>query len=166
MKVLVLNPPFLPNFSRAQRSPAVTKSGTIYFPLWLAYCTGVLESMGHQVSLIDAPARGWDAAQVVEHARAFAPGLVVIDTSTPSLVNDLEVAAALKQALPGVFIVAVGTHVSALPGETLEVGPALDAVARREYEQTVRELAGLAAAARGRAIAPERLAGVAGLSWR
>lgn len=166
MKVLVLNPPFLPNFSRAQRSPAVTKSGTIYFPLWLAYCTGVLESMGHQVSLIDAPARGWDAAQVVEHARAFAPGLVVIDTSTPSLVNDLEVAAALKQALPGVFIVAVGTHVSALPGETLQVGPALDAVARREYEQTVRELAGLAAAARGRAIAPERLAGVAGLSWR
>lgn len=167
MKVLVLNPPFLPNFSRAQRSPAVTKSGTIYFPLWLAYCTGVLEAMGHEVSFIDAPARGWDLAAVAEHARAFTPGLVVMDTSTPSVVNDLEVAARIKLVLPGVFIVAVGTHVSALAGQTLEMGPALDAVARREYEYTVRELAGIVAAARGRgALAPERLAGVAGLSWR
>ena len=35
MKLLLLNPPFLPKFSRSSRSPAVTKSGTIYFPLWL-----------------------------------------------------------------------------------------------------------------------------------
>jgi radical SAM superfamily enzyme YgiQ (UPF0313 family) len=124
--------------------------------------------------LIDAPARGWDALATLAHAREFAPGLVVMDTSTPSLVNDLAVAAQIKAALPGVFIVAVGTHVSALAGQTLEMGPALDAVARREYEYTVRELAGVVAAARGRAhglshgqsLAPERLAEVAGLSWR
>ena len=41
MKILVLNPPFLKRFSRPHKSPAVTKSGTIYFPIWLAYCAGV-----------------------------------------------------------------------------------------------------------------------------
>jgi hypothetical protein len=32
MRVLFLNPPFHPRFSREQRSPAVTKSGTLYYP--------------------------------------------------------------------------------------------------------------------------------------
>jgi len=40
MKIWVLNPPFLAKFSRPQRSPAVTKSGTLYFPIWLAFATG------------------------------------------------------------------------------------------------------------------------------
>ena len=54
MNVLLLNPPFLKNFSRPQRSPAVTKSGTLYFPMWLSYAAGLLESKGHPVDLIDA----------------------------------------------------------------------------------------------------------------
>ena len=37
MNVLFLNPPYMPNFSRGQRSPQVTKSGTFYYPIWLAY---------------------------------------------------------------------------------------------------------------------------------
>jgi hypothetical protein len=32
----------------------VTKSGTIYFPIWLAFATGVLEDAGHEVVLTDA----------------------------------------------------------------------------------------------------------------
>jgi len=44
MKILMLNPPFLPKFSRTSRSPAVAKGGTIYYPIWLAYATGVLEN--------------------------------------------------------------------------------------------------------------------------
>ncbi len=43
MKILMLNPPFMDKYSKSSRSPAVTKSGTIYFPLWLSYATGVLE---------------------------------------------------------------------------------------------------------------------------
>ena len=58
MKIWVLNPPFLKNFSRPQRSPAVTKSGTIYFPIWLAFCAATLEKAGHDIILTDAPAAG------------------------------------------------------------------------------------------------------------
>ncbi|MEK7376778.1 MAG: hypothetical protein AABZ57_06425, partial [Candidatus Margulisiibacteriota bacterium] len=56
IKVLLLNPPFFPKFSRSQRSPAVIKSGTLYYPIWLAYATGALEKAGIETSLIDAPA--------------------------------------------------------------------------------------------------------------
>ena len=54
--ILVLNPPFLPKFSRPQRSPAVTKSGTLYFPLFLAQLVAVLEADGYRVDFCDAPA--------------------------------------------------------------------------------------------------------------
>lgn len=141
MNVLVLNAPYFKKFSRPQRSPAVTKSGTIYFPLWLAYCVGVLEQEGHNVLFLDAPARGMELEDVLEAARRFAPSLVVMDTTTPSVDNDLQVAQALKQDLAQTVITLVGTHVSALPQETLQRAPFVNAVAVREYEYTVRDLA-------------------------
>ena len=58
MRVLFLNPPFHPRYSREQRSPAVTKSGTLYYPKWLATAAGVAIKNGHQVDLVDAPASG------------------------------------------------------------------------------------------------------------
>ncbi len=141
MKIWVLNPPFFDHFSRPQRSPAVTKSGTIYYPIWLASCTGVLEQAGHEVWLTDAPARGYDLKTVLKMAEEVNPGLIVLDTSTPSINNDLEVCARIRQVLPHAFLILVGTHVSALAEETLKRCPAVNAVARREYEITIRELA-------------------------
>ncbi len=141
MNVLFLNPPFLKNFSRSQRSPAVTKSGTLYFPMWLASAAGLLESKGHPVDLIDAPADDRDLDYVMERAKKFQPGLIVVDTSTPSIANDVSVAAALKDAFPASFVVLVGTHVSALPEETLKISDKVDAVARGEYDDTLLELA-------------------------
>jgi len=142
MKVLLLNPPFLKNFSRSQRSPAVTKSGTLYFPMWLASAAGLLESRGFPVDLIDAPADAHDLDYVFKRAREFQPGLIVVDTSTPSIANDVGVAASLKNEFPDAFVVLVGTHVSALPEETLAMSDRVDAVARGEYDETVVELAG------------------------
>jgi radical SAM superfamily enzyme YgiQ (UPF0313 family) len=166
MNVWVLNPPFLPKFSRPQRSPAVTKSGTTYFPIWLAYATGVLEAAGHQVTLTDAAVRSTPLAAVLAEAPRLRPDLIVMDTSTPSIANDLDVAAALKQVCPGVAIVLVGTHVTACAEETLAGGLAADAVARREYDYTLRDLAAVMAENGNRWPNAARLAGVAGLSFR
>ena len=141
MNILLLNPPFHPRYSRSQRSPAVIKSGVMYYPIWLAYATGVLEQAGFNVKLVDAPAAGRDLPYVLELAESFAPRLVALDTSTPSIYNDIQVAEAIKSITPQAFIVLVGPHVSALPQESLEIGPAVDAVARGEYEYTLRHLA-------------------------
>ena len=159
MKVLFLNPPFLPRFSREQRSPAVTKSGTLYYPIWLATAAGVTEDAGFDVDLVDAPARGYDRDFVYGLARKGGYDLVVLDTSTPSIYNDVEVGARIKELLPSSFVVLVGPHVSALPGESLELEPAIDAVARREYDHTILELARTLSGGRD-------LSAVNGLSFR
>lgn len=141
MKILLLNPPFLKKFSRPQRSPAVTKSGTLYFPMWLSYAAGVLEKEGFTVDLIDAPADGYDLNYVIERANRFKPDLIISDTSTPSIYNDVDAAGRLKQEFPNAFIVLVGTHVSALAEDTMKISGKVDAVARGEYEYTMRDLA-------------------------
>ncbi len=141
MKILLLNPPFLAKFSRPQRSPAVTKSGTLYFPLWLTYATGVLGKNGFDVDLIDAPADNYSVDDVIERTRKFQPSLIVLDTSTPSIYNDVAVAGQLKEICPSSFITLVGTHVSALPDETLNIDKRVDAIARYEYDYTLLDLA-------------------------
>jgi len=141
MNIYMLNPPFHKKFSRSQRSPAVTKSGVIYYPIWLAYATGVLEKAGFSVRLVDAPARGLDLADVLGQIDEFQPRLVVMDTSTPSIVNDLKVAEAIHAKIPTAVIALVGPHVTALPDEVLHSSPAVSLVARGEYDYTLRNLA-------------------------
>jgi len=140
MKLLLLNPPFLKNFSRQSRSPCVTKGGTLYYPYFLAYATGAVEKAGLTAKLVDAVANDWSREQTVGFAKEFNPGLIVIDTSTPSMVNDMQVADALKEALPDAHITLVGTHPTALPEEVLN-GCKADSVCRGEYDHTVRDLA-------------------------
>src|SRR3972149_2968823 len=66
MNILFFNPPFIGRFSRSSRSPAVTKGGTLYYPIWLAYAVGVAEQAGHNVMLLDAPADGLEIDQVFD----------------------------------------------------------------------------------------------------
>ena len=159
MKIWILNPPFLRKYSRPQRSPAVTKSGTVYFPMWLSYAAGVLLDNGFDVDLVDAPADGYDLEDIVERARRFKPDLIVSDTSTPSIYNDIAVAGRLKELLPQSIIVLVGTHVSALPDEVLNIDARIDAVARHEYDYTILELAKTLSQG-------DDVSGVMGLSYR
>jgi len=140
MKILMLNPPFFERFSRSSRSPATTKGGTIYYPIMLSYATGVLEKNGFEVKLIDAPARGYSRNEVLKITKEFSPEMVVIDTSTPSIVNDVAVGCEIK-SLTSSFIVFVGTHPSALPEATLRMDERIDAVAVGEYDYTILELA-------------------------
>ncbi|MDP2973640.1 MAG: cobalamin B12-binding domain-containing protein [Candidatus Diapherotrites archaeon] len=140
MKILLLNPPFFPKYSRSSRSPCVTKGGTIYFPIWLAYATGVLKQAGHECKLVDAPASGKTLDDVKGIAKEFSPEMVVCDTSTPSIYNDVHVLEELRKE-QDFFSVLVGTHPSALPLETVGLSNAIDAVAVHEYDYTLRELA-------------------------
>src|ERR1700729_4524319 len=125
MRVLFLNPPFHPRFSREQRSPAVTKSGTLYYPKWLATAAGVAIKNGHDVDLVDAPASGASVHAVIDRIDTQNIDAVVWDTSTPSILNDISVVESLVAARPSLHVLLVGRHVSALPRETLASSPSL-----------------------------------------
>lgn len=159
MRVLFLNPPFHPRFSREQRSPAVTKSGTLYFPKWLATAAGVAIRAGHEVDLVDAPAAALSTKAIIDRIDAKNIDAVVCDTSTPSIANDVRVVEELRAARPSLRTLLVGRHVSALPRETFEMSTVLEAIAVREYDYTVRDW--LEAVACG-----ADLSGVDGLVWR
>jgi anaerobic magnesium-protoporphyrin IX monomethyl ester cyclase len=163
MKILVLNPPFLQNFSREARSPGIAKSGTFYYPMWQAYAVGYLEKHGHEVLFLDAPASRMTAEDVTRKVVEFAPRMAAIGTSTPSIYSDVETAASLKKNVPGLFTVLVGVHVSALPTETLELNRDVDAVAFGEYDATLVELAEKLS---GGAYSPDDLRQVLGLAFR
>ncbi len=166
MKVLCLNPPFKTEygrFSRTSRSPAITKSGTIYYPIWLCYVAGVLEEAGHDVRVIDSCAYEYDLEKTLKLIAEFRPEMAVLDTSTPSIYSDINTGIELKKILPDCFVVLMGTHPSALPEETLQLGngryypplpqedgvikvkkrtsEAIDAVVVGEADYTIRELA-------------------------
>lgn len=144
MKILCLNPPFkteFGRFSRTSRSPAITKSGTIYYPIWLCYAAGVLEAAGHEIMVVDSCAYEYDLKKTIEMVKDFNPDLAVIDTSTPSIYSDIETGAEIKKILPDCFVILMGTHPSALPEETLKMDSAIDAIAVGEADYTIRELA-------------------------
>jgi radical SAM superfamily enzyme YgiQ (UPF0313 family) len=140
-RILALNPPFLPAYSRQSRSPCVTKGGTIYYPYYLAYAAGVAEQAGFDVRLVDGVTEGWSHDDAVRFARKYNPDLVVIDTSTPSIKNDVEVAAKIKLALPAAHINLVGTFPTNMAEECFRMSPSIDSVCRGEYDYTVRSLA-------------------------
>ncbi len=144
MRVAFVNPPFKSEygrFSRASRSPAITKSGTLYYPIWLAYACGHLERHGHEALLLDSCAERLDMEETTARVESFEPDLVVIDTSTPSIFEDVRSAVRLKQISSAPAVCLVGTHPSALPDEVMAIDERIDCIARREYDQTILELA-------------------------
>mgnify|MGYP000084170698 CR=1 FL=1 len=140
MDAMFINGPFLPGFSRESRSPAVTKSGTLYYPAWLAYACGYLEDNGFKAKILDCIADRMSFDESVEAVIKEQPKLVVIGTSTPSIEADADFARAIKNLLPNTLLCLVGTHASSTAHETLTNYPWVDFIARREYDETILDV--------------------------
>ena len=139
MRILFLNPPHKFRISRCSRWPENTKSGTLYYPYWLAYATGLLMDKGYEVLLLDAIAKGWDFKQTIKRIKRFNPDLTVLETVTPTFYSDMKFVSELKGEIDTKVCV-VGTHVSVFPKETLKKYD-VDFVAIKEYDYTVLDLA-------------------------
>lgn len=140
MKVLTLNPPFTKSFCRGSRWQASPRGVSLWPPIWLAYATGVLEQE-NEVKLIDGPARKKSLEELKQEILNFNPELIAIYTSTASINNDIAAAETLKGWLPKTKICMTGPHVSVLPEWTLKKSKSIDYVARKEFDQTLKELA-------------------------
>lgn len=141
MKVFMLNPPFISRFSRQSRSPCSTKGGTFYYPYYLAYAAGAVEQAGFNTRLVDAVANEWSHDETVKYAKKFNPDLVVVDTSTPSFYNDVEVAEKIKSVLPNTHINLAGIHVTNVPEESVRTSTSIDSISRGEFDYTSVDLA-------------------------
>jgi radical SAM superfamily enzyme YgiQ (UPF0313 family) len=156
MKIFVSNPPFISSFNRQVRWSAKT-SGGLHPPIYLAYAAAMLAKK-HKVMLRDSIAEKDDRAKFLLEIKRFGPDLIVMETSTPSVLNEKKLIKMIRKFIPKAKIALMGSHASAMPRETLlECRP--DMVCIGEYDMTLFELAG--AIEEGRS-----LAGIEGIAFR
>ena len=137
MRTLFLNPPSFAGFDggAGSRYQAKREIRSFWYPTWLAQ-PAALVADGR---LIDAPPRGLSLHDILPLATDYE--LAVLHTSTPSFASDIKVAGALKQANPKLVIGLIGAHVAVLPEASLAAAPAVDFVARNEFDYTIQEVA-------------------------
>ena len=141
MKVYMLNPPFKPNFNRCGRWQGIVgRGGTLDYPKWLAYATGVLEEEHNEVRLVDAPAEKWNLDDIIKDVKKYNPEMLVAETNFSSLKNDIKVVQILKNINEEAKMILVGPPTSIFPDEILK-NEGVDAVARFEYDFTLKEIA-------------------------
>jgi len=122
---------------------------SFWFPTWLAQPAALVEGS----KLIDAPPHKLKFQDVAPEA--ISRDLVVMHTSTPSFSVDVRTAEMLKALKPNLKIGMIGAKVAVEPEASLKASPAIDFVARNEFDFTIKEVAD------GR-----EFGRIAGLSWR
>jgi hopanoid biosynthesis associated radical SAM protein HpnJ len=137
LKTLFLNPPSFENFDggAGSRWPATREIESYWYPVWLAYPTGMIEG----ARLLDAPPHYVSAEETIKICRDYE--FLVLFTSTPGFPGDIRLAQAIKDVNPKIKIAFVGPHVSVLPERSLKDCPALDFVARKEFDYAVVDYA-------------------------
>jgi hopanoid biosynthesis associated radical SAM protein HpnJ len=134
---LFLNPPSFDGFDGAagSRYQAKREIRSFWYPTWLAQPAALVPDS----KLIDAPARGLSLDDILPLAGNYE--LAVLYTSTPSFAADVKCAEALKDANPKLMVGLVGAHVAVAPEPSLLASPAIDFVAREEFDFTLKEVA-------------------------
>jgi hopanoid biosynthesis associated radical SAM protein HpnJ len=137
LKTLFLNPPSFENFDggAGSRWPATREIESYWYPVWLAYPTGMLEG----ARLLDAPSHHVSAEETINIARDYE--FLVLFTSTPGFPGDIRLAKKIKETNPTIKIAFVGPHVSVLPERSLKDCPSIDFVVRKEFDFAACEFA-------------------------
>jgi hopanoid biosynthesis associated radical SAM protein HpnJ len=137
MRTLFLHPPSYEGFDggAGARYQAKREVRSYWYPTWLAQPAALVPGS----LLVDAPPAGLTVADVVPQARRH--DLAVLHTSSPSFAGDVKVAEAFKEENPSLLIGFVGAKVAVEPERSLLASPAIDFVAREEFDFTISEVA-------------------------
>lgn len=140
MDILFLNLPYTFRVSRTSRWPEKTKSGTLYYPYWLAYAAGYCQSKGFTAHLQDCIATGQTLENLCSDITALKPRFIVAEITTPTYALDIQTIRYIKQKFSDIQILVGGTHATALAEQTLHDCPEIDYILLREYEETLIDI--------------------------
>lgn len=151
MKTLFLQAPSFDGFDggAGSRYQAKREIRSFWYPTWLAQPAALVENS----KLIDAPPHDTKLSEVVAQAKDF--DLVVAHTSVPSFASDVKVIEALKAANPNLKAGLIGAKVAVDAEGSLIKAPAIDFVARNEFDFTIKDVAD-----------DQSWAGIKGISYR
>jgi len=137
MRTLFLQAPSFDGFDggAGSRYQAKREIKSFWYPTWLAQPAALVENS----KLIDAPPHNTQLAEVVAQAKDF--DLVVAHTSVPSFASDVRVIEALKAANPSLKAGLIGAKVAVDAEGSMIKAPAIDFVARNEFDFTIKDVA-------------------------
>ena len=151
LRTLFLQAPSFDGFDggAGARYQAKREVKSYWFPTWLAQPAALVENS----RLMDAPPHHQSLDDVTTLAKDF--DLAVLHTSTPSFASDVKTIEALKAANPNLKAGLIGAKVAVDADGSLRNAPAVDFVARNEFDFTIKD------------VADDRAwAGIDGLSYR
>jgi hopanoid biosynthesis associated radical SAM protein HpnJ len=151
VRTLFLHPPSFDGYDggAGARYQMTREIRSFWYPTWLAQPAALVPDS----KLIDAPPDRLTFADIEPQIAGY--DLVVMHTSTPSFKSDASTAQLIREARPGVKIGLIGAPVAVEPEKSLQDAPAVDFVARNEFDFTIKEVAD------GRPFGE-----IKGLSWR
>lgn len=137
LRTLFLQAPSFDGFDggAGSRYQAKREIRSFWYPTWLAQPAALVPGS----RLIDAPAHDLHLADITAIAQDY--DLVVLHTSTPSFASDVKTVEAMKAVNPKLIAGFVGAKVAVDPNGSLKAAPALDFVARNEFDFTIKEIA-------------------------
>jgi radical SAM superfamily enzyme YgiQ (UPF0313 family) len=154
MKVLLANPPYKEEIDE-EHERVFIRAGSRWpfsvikkkdegltdlpFPFYLGYTAALLKNEGVEVSVIDGIALDISLDSFLDKTMSESPDIILFETSTPTIKNDLALIKALKD-ITSAKIVLSGAHVTVFPEATLRGSKYLDFIMLREYEYNFLEL--------------------------
>src|SRR5215211_2585344 len=137
MRTLFLQAPTFDGFDggAGSRYQAKREIRSFWYPTWLAQPAALVEGS----KLIDAPPHRIGIEAVTRQARDF--DLVVLHTSTPSFAADVATIEAFKNSNPNLKAGLIGAKVAVDAEGSLKAAPAVDFVARNEFDFTIKDVA-------------------------
>jgi len=141
MKTYFINPPASSKISREGRCMVEGSAwGTVLPPISLASCASTVRNTGSEVMLDDCIAEDISLLDLEDRIKRFQPDLIILNTATPSIENDLKIAKLAKALNSSIKVGTIGIHPSILVDNTFSLSEDLDFIIRGEPEFTVRDL--------------------------
>lgn len=141
MRILILNPPYHVPIIREGRCQSPQSMRKTSIPqMTLAYLAGVLGKAGHELAVHDCIATDMINTDLFNKMDLFKPELAFINTTTPSINDDLSFIKNFKERYPGCFTTAFGTHVTIMHESIMANNQFIDCIIRGEPEWSALEL--------------------------
>ncbi len=136
LDMLLVNPPL----TLEERYGELAAGGDVLVPLGLCYLAAAIRKEGHSVAILDAEAERLSVDGVVDRIAELDPAILGLSAATVSVHRAAAVADGAKSRRPAMRAILGGTHVTAVPEETLRRFPVFDVGVLGEGEITLVEL--------------------------
>lgn len=143
MKCLLINPPWPGKGFGTRSQNRIIKHRAdkfLQYPLFMSYAASNLRKQGYDVTWYDAVIKEVNLVQTLDWMQSRQFDMIMMETTTPSILADFEFMKKVKEKFPGIFLIAVGQHVTAMPVQSLQECAAIDVVIKGEFDPWVPEV--------------------------